>query len=318
MGLLRAFPPLLAALFAVSFVWDHEGLLRILSVSGWIGYGTNWIAVTMLFRPQQRRPILGQGLIPAQKDRIAVKLAEAVDRNLINPDAIRDRLRQTGALSEYLRQASLKAEDWMSEPETRDTLNRFLIGQVRRIVEDTTFREEVSRQALDRLEASMADTRLERIAFSAYRRMRGKQAMHILDQAILGLPELVEAQIDRVHAWVGQLPGQLEPHVETVEDRIIEAVHQVLNRIDLKGLMVRNLQQYDEGRLERLIQDATIDQLRYIQYLGAVLGTIGGLVIWDPVRSVPLLALLAAVVWGADRLIGRRSTSHVPDRVPHT
>ncbi|HHG85381.1 MAG TPA: DUF445 family protein, partial [Bacteroidetes bacterium] len=45
-----------------------EALLRVVSVSGLIGFSTNWIAIKMLFKPVLRRPIWGQGLIPAQKD----------------------------------------------------------------------------------------------------------------------------------------------------------------------------------------------------------------------------------------------------------
>ncbi len=82
---LKLFPWLLCAGFAASFFWGFpsqtvylwtlelrlEGLLRTLSVSGLIGYLTNWIAITMLFRPVYKRPLLGQGLIPAQKIKIA-------------------------------------------------------------------------------------------------------------------------------------------------------------------------------------------------------------------------------------------------------
>ena len=79
--LLFLFPLLLIGTFVTSFYWDFngvqttvmgfsvefEGLMRILSISGLIGFLTNWLAITMLFRPAKRRPIFGQGLVPAQK-----------------------------------------------------------------------------------------------------------------------------------------------------------------------------------------------------------------------------------------------------------
>ena len=93
-GILKIVPISLLALFAASFFWDFEGMstsffgktlplegvLRIVSVSGMIGFLTNWMAITMLFQPRKRRPLLGQGLIPAQRERVVFRLAQAVRR----------------------------------------------------------------------------------------------------------------------------------------------------------------------------------------------------------------------------------------------
>ena len=62
----------------VGNLFNAHGLFNafyIISVSGLIGYGTNYIAIRMLFRPVSKRPIWGQGLIPAQRDRIIVTLS---------------------------------------------------------------------------------------------------------------------------------------------------------------------------------------------------------------------------------------------------
>src|SRR5699024_3541870 len=101
--ILALFPNLLTISFIISFFWDFDGisitlysytlhfdgLLKIVSVSGLIGFLTNWVAITMLFKPAQKRPILGHGLIPAQKDRIAYRLGQAVSEDLINPEIIK-------------------------------------------------------------------------------------------------------------------------------------------------------------------------------------------------------------------------------------
>ncbi|MEX2573384.1 MAG: DUF445 family protein, partial [Balneolaceae bacterium] len=95
--ILSLIPWFLAGLFILSFFWDFhhlnlvlfgfsyslEGLIRFVSVSGLIGFLTNWLAITMLFRPAKKRPILGHGLIPAHKERIANRLAAAVSEDLI-------------------------------------------------------------------------------------------------------------------------------------------------------------------------------------------------------------------------------------------
>ena len=52
-----------------------------------IGYITNVLAVWMIFNP--KRPVLGyQGIIPRSKDELALRLAEVIERELVNPDSI--------------------------------------------------------------------------------------------------------------------------------------------------------------------------------------------------------------------------------------
>ena len=80
-------------------------MLKVLTISGLIGFMTNWVAIKMLFRPTYKRPILGQGLIPAQKDRIAYRLARAVSEDLINPEMIKKKIQESQAISRYREKA---------------------------------------------------------------------------------------------------------------------------------------------------------------------------------------------------------------------
>ena len=64
------------------------------AVGALIGYGTNYLAVRMLFRPRRPRNVLGwrvQGLIPKRRGEIAVRIGEIVSQDLVSPE----RLRQT-------------------------------------------------------------------------------------------------------------------------------------------------------------------------------------------------------------------------------
>ncbi len=56
-------------------------------LGAFIGYLTNWLAITLLFRP--RRKILGvQGLIVKRKELIAVKAGEIISQYLLNTQEI--------------------------------------------------------------------------------------------------------------------------------------------------------------------------------------------------------------------------------------
>ncbi|TAE62015.1 MAG: DUF445 family protein, partial [Bacteroidetes bacterium] len=70
--------------------------INMLSVSGLIGYGTNYVAIQMLFKPVKRRPIWGQGLIPAQRERIIYTLAQGMHKHILSQDLIRMRIEETG------------------------------------------------------------------------------------------------------------------------------------------------------------------------------------------------------------------------------
>jgi uncharacterized membrane-anchored protein YjiN (DUF445 family) len=68
-------------------------------------------------------------------------------------------------------------------------------------------------------------------------------------------------------------------------------------------LVEDNLRQYDEQRISEIILKATNEQLRYIQYLGGILGVIGGLVIWEPFVSITALAVLLIFVFVLDNIL---------------
>lgn len=302
---LEALPPILAVSFLISFFWDHEALIRILSVSGLIGFGTNWLAITMLFRPRHKRPLLGHGLIPAQKERIVEKLSQAVVQNLINPEAIRAKLVTSGVFAEYLGRITEQTRAIVQQDAFRIDLNEFILQQIRDVVADEDFRKDIAAGLMEHVEESVSDSSLERMAFSVYKKTRTDHWNKIVDKALLNLPELVEPHLVKVHDWLDSLPDEVSTQFAEVEKRLIDSVYDIMMRLDLKSLMANNLRNYDEGRLESLIKDATLDQLRYIQYLGAILGTIGGFLIWNPVVALPVMLVILAVVWASDVAISR-------------
>lgn len=298
-------PPLLLVGFVTSFFWDSGGLIRILSVSGLIGYGTNWLAITMLFRPQHRRPLLGHGLIPAQKERIIEKLSTAVMRNLINPESIREKLSASGLFKHYLETFTSHAKDMVTNEAFLADLDTFILDRVRDVVQDEDFRRDIATGLMDHLEDSVSESRLEKVALSVYKKTRAEHWNRIVDKAVLSLPERLEPQLGKVHDWLEATTEDLTKQTDSIEQMLIHSVYDIMIRLDLKSLMEQNLRNYDEGRLETLIKDATLEQLRYIQSLGGLLGTIGGLLIWNPIIAIPGLAGIIAAIWTTDVLISR-------------
>lgn len=60
-----------------------------------IGWGTNWLAIRMLFRPHEPHKVLGltvQGLLPRRRMELAEKVAEVIERELLSQHVIREEL----------------------------------------------------------------------------------------------------------------------------------------------------------------------------------------------------------------------------------
>ena len=153
-NLLYIFPLILLGGFVLSFFWDFndlsvspfgfeialDGIMRILTISGLIGFLTNWLAIKMLFKPSTRRPILGQGLIPAQKDRIAYRLARAVSQDLINPEIIKQRIHESNAIAKYREKATEYIRTVIDDPQFRSDLKLLVVGYVDEMIAEPEVR----------------------------------------------------------------------------------------------------------------------------------------------------------------------------------
>ncbi|MEL6616815.1 MAG: DUF445 family protein, partial [Bacteroidota bacterium] len=165
---LRTLPYILAVVFALSFWWDFpgysvvvpaldlriplDGLLRVLSVSGLIGFGTNWLAITMLFQPREKRAIIPQGLIPAQRERVIYRLSEAISKELINADIIKQKIQESGAIPRYRDMALGVVRGVVEDPGFRGDLRAIASLYVHDVLQRPDLRRELTRLAAEKLE----------------------------------------------------------------------------------------------------------------------------------------------------------------------
>lgn len=314
---LRPIPWLLALLFGFSFYWDFNemsfsllgftlnfsGLLRILSVSGLIGFLTNRIAIMMLFHPLEKRPILGHGLIPAHKDRIAVRLSHSVSRDLINPELIRKKLAQSGSISHYRRKAFSTIGEGTQDAAFRRDLKLWLQSLLRQLVTDNQFRQRITEAVAEEVEQSIEHKPIDRAALKAYTFFRGRKVDDLVDDALLKLPERMTSELEQLDIYLNKIPDLIEESGEAIDEIITEILDKLIQQLNVKQIVEENLREYDESKLEQLIKGVTNEHLLTIQYLGAVLGTIGGFVIWQPLFSLSVIGLLTVLIFSADHLM---------------
>tara|TARA_R110002096_G_scaffold231766_4_gene421499 strand:- start:3066 stop:4202 length:1137 start_codon:yes stop_codon:yes gene_type:complete len=315
--LLFLFPYLLAITFSISFFWDFDnlettifdynvtfdGLLRILSISGLIGFLTNWLAITMLFKPTKPRPIFGQGLVPAQKERISYRLAAAVSEDLINPEIIKQKIQESQAISKYREIATQYIRNVIDDPDFRSGVKTLAIDYVDEMVAQPEVRAMIAKSIIEQIENNLEDNSFEKVALKAYSFIKGQQMQHLVEDALTKLPDGVEKGLDKLDLFLDNLPDKINENSDTIENVVTSLLYKLINQLDVHALVEDNLRQYDEQRLEKLIKNASNDQLQYIQFLGAVLGTFGGFVIWKPLASLVLLVIVISVTFGLDSLL---------------
>lgn len=311
---LKPIPWILCGLFAFSFIWDFqgigteifgislqfEGLIRIISVSGLIGYLTNWIAITMLFKPVKKRPLLGQGLVPAHKDRIAYRLAVAVSDDLINPELIKQKIRESKAISRYRLQAIEHIEQITEREDFREDLKTWLLEYVDSMVQNPEFRKKVSNHILHEIEDALENRAFEKVALKTYSFLSGQTLPEFIENLLERLPVTAERNIGYIEDYLDEFPEKIHRNSDKIDEVITLLLYKLINQLNVQKLVEENLKKYDEQRLEEMIRNATNEQLKTIQYLGAVLGTIGGFVIWEPILSLITLSAVFGTIYLID------------------
>ncbi|WP_412060894.1 DUF445 domain-containing protein [Rubrivirga sp. IMCC45206] len=315
---LRVIPYGLAALFVASFWWDFpgmsvgvlgadlalDGLMRVLTVSGLIGFGTNWLAITMLFQPREKRAIIPQGLIPAQRERVIYRLSEAISRELINADIIKQRIQASGVIGRYRDLALGVVRGVVEDPAFRTDLKTLARDYAQEVLGSEPVRREVARLAVDKVE-QQAGGGLGGVALRLYRTFAEDDFQRRVDRALDELPDAVVPLLDRIDHALDAVPAKVEARADEIEEAATTAVLSFVEGFDVRTMISERARQFDEGQLEGLLKSTSNEQLNYIKYLGAILGVVGGFVIWQPIGALAVLASLSLLLWGVDEALVR-------------
>lgn len=323
--LLRVLPWILGLVFAGSLFWDFEGvmvvlggrtvalegLLRTFSIGGLIGFFTNWLAIQMLFHPREPRPILGHGLVPSQRERIVERLARTISDELINEQILKERIEQSGVIGRY-RDASVDlVRDLIEDPGFRQDLKRLTSRYVEDVLDDPGVRQRIVDVIAERIQ-QRAGSGIAGWIVRLYRTLDEETFRTQIERAVRELPASLDPVLDHLDAKLDRLPDSIERNADFIEDLATRTVLTFVEQLDVYGMLLENMAGYDEGRLERLLKTAADEQLRFIKYFGALLGCIGGLVIWKPWLALAALGALAALVYGLDTTLLRRRRRHEP------
>lgn len=292
LGLLFAVTCLVSPLPVSIAGWslDLMAAARMVLLSAAVGIGTNYLAIKMLFFPTRPLPVLHwQGVIPKRKRQIVDNLARGIREHLLSADTIRQAIHDSGLVHGIIDRVLESGRALVTNPDFRTEARDLIDGMVRAFVDNSRFRsrvfaeiEKLARKAPTSLLGflkhgwlSAVRTRVEEWVAEKVRDNRD-QIMSFLDHKLAGV---VQEMCDSIDTKLLSLPEKIEERRERLETFLGKLVADNVGKIDIEAVIRQKMEEMDEGELEALIQRTTNHELAAIQYLGAVLGALAGLIL---------------------------------------
>lgn len=269
-----------AAVAGISFALPEPWRRAVFLVgsAAFVGWGTNAIAIRMLF---DRIRILGipipfTGVIPAKRKALIGAIAHSVAHKLVQPGALKEQVLQSDFVAALVEVARERLRSASSDD-----------AMVARIL------EEVSARGKELVRSPRLRDHLHR-KLEAGIREKGFLARALVDPAAVG-----NAIVDTAHSFLADLPSDpdakarirelaervpaagseeakaLEERLRPLAEGMLEAT---LARIDVDRIVRQNLEGYTDAQIKDMVLRATAEHLGWLEVWGGVLGAVSGLV----------------------------------------
>ena len=285
-------------------------LLFSILMGALIGYGTNTLAVEMLFRPYAPKYIgkwklpFTPGLIPKEQGRIADSLGELIEKELFAPEVVSkaldtpeakasigawlDQLFATAAASEKTPR-ELLVEVFGEEEyiQKREDLSSLLCTYLVKKATQAKLGESFARQLSHRTDEKLPFLRSGSLE-DVYVNTLGKLIDRELEKS---LPEIVQQYVYReagaflgtplsvtAKKYEGELPRLKDGLMGLIHAAIIGALPQLLSSGHIKNLVVSRIDSLAPRELNTMLKGLMKKELAAIEWLGALLGGILGAV----------------------------------------
>ena len=275
-----------------------------------IGYGTNYIAVKMLFRPRNEVKILGRtlpftpGAIPKGKPRLAKAIGNVVGNTLITKDDIKSKLLNEntqaaviGKISEILNAeirsevmtvGKLDDEGYAAiKIKISDTVTEQILVSVNNINIGKVISDECEKVVKEKIQNPMLKMFINDDFIASITRMIGDEVQKYIDKngkALVGRE--VNRKIDDIEV---KSVSELLKNVDITDEKIQSSITKLYNKsvekaldelfakIDISKMIEDKINAMDMDELENLVLQVMKKELDTIVNLGAVIGLIMGL-----------------------------------------
>ena len=280
-----------------------------------IGYVTNAVAIKMLFRPFKEIRLFGirlpftPGILPRERKKLAESIGRMVEQELLTPGVLRERLAKeevreklektlgsyTGQLLE--RPLSYWLEDSNVSLPLAELLKDFVNGEVF----DSFLGEIIKSWVLGRSVTGKGDESFGQKLRSHFRDLRGIFVPTAKDLLKTGLTrEMKNSPLGKNSSYYRALESIIEkyPNITTREflslggpkknmvdsfltlkiyETLDKNIDGALESVDVRVLVSDRINALDMPRVEKIILDVMAGQLKWINFFGAILGALIGL-----------------------------------------
>jgi uncharacterized membrane protein YheB (UPF0754 family) len=292
-------------------------------VGAFIGYSTNVVAIRMLFRPLREIRIFGirlpftPGILPRNRGKLAQSIGAMVERELLTPEIIRQRLGREDVQEKIKKMLSVFTKTILEKPP-----KELFAGHEEILTEKVT-------QAMERLYPSLASVLLNFLRRSDIRRELESKGriflrnvffkLNVLQRLFISaaqyditleekMPEIIDELIENTQDLLNDPKTRktLSLAVSSLlaQDKNISAlislgeddkrklddflfsklmtaadgqIESILESINVKSLVSDRIDSLDMLRVERIILDVMSDQFKWIEIFGGILGFLIGL-----------------------------------------
>ncbi len=317
--ILRLIPYICSLLFIGSLFWDFsqehqiklfgfafslENLLKTIAVSGLIGYGTNWLAIKMLFKPQEKRPVWGQGLIPATKDRLIHKLSSAINDTILNRDQLKLLVLNSGVADKVTQALVQGAVNLFRDEEFKNEVINWLYLNVKEYFKNPKVRKKIIQELDAKINVAVGGG-VGGFVYKSYKSLNREKYNQRLEDIVNEIPEIVLNLLEHSDIIIDEIVDTFQKSEEDLRKLLTQVIVDLIERIQVYDIVRNQLEDFDEGKLEEMIWTATNEHLLYIQYLGGLLGVLGGLLLWQPYLMLSVYSLLGISLWLLDNFLYR-------------
>ena len=287
---------------------DFLHIILPIALCAAIGYGTNYIAIKMLFRPRKEirigscRVPFTPGVIPRNKPRIAAAVGKAVSENLLTREDMTDRLTQAGfkeKLTDSIQDALTEQTAPLSallpcqeEGELTQEISQVIGGKIleglKKVdmnalvteVAQTSFGDLLGNPMIAMfLGGGMLDNICQKLSagVSGYLEEKGPEIVTPMVKEELDgmLDKPIRENLDDL----GIPEEVLRNLLETVVGHVLENnIQSVLGSLDVKAVVEDKINDMDARELEDLVLSVMKNELQAIVNLGAVIGAVIGVV----------------------------------------
>ena len=274
-----------------------------------IGYGTNRVAIKMIFRPHTAKHIGGirlpftPGIIPKSRQELAQAIANTVADELLTPENIRSQLNRPEfrqGLRDWVtkQRATMLATPFTSwQQDVSGLLANIanpVAGGIKRIIDQPDTRQRIRKVIHEAIRNYMEQRRPARLVPPPARRLAHDVVDALIDKAISAVNDNFTPQqiLDLVRGsmppninTVGELvqlsPGTEKEFDDWLTERLVaylnDRIPDLLAILDIRRIVREHIENLDSQAVEDMVQEVSGKHLKWINYFGALLGFIVGL-----------------------------------------